>query len=157
SSDDSDVEKSNRDDERGRTVLAKVGKTIQNGNKILVDWHPVRRTPCGFNRLSFTTYIGVVVRERVCITYIRWKDVPKTILDELYELIAKGFTIRAERRKWILSRACDYWRAFKTRLRKRWLYRMSGKLRKSPPWKYPWIDKTVWDKFKEICSTEKFK
>ncbi|KAL9228004.1 hypothetical protein vseg_003628 [Gypsophila vaccaria] len=157
SSDDSDDEMSNRDDERGRTILSKVGMTIQNGTKIPLDWHAVRKTPCGKNRLSFSSYIGVVVRERVCITYINWKVVPKTLLDELYESIAKGFTVRADRKKWILSRACDLWRGFKTRLRKRWLYKKSGKLRKRPPWKYPWIIQPVWDKFKELCTTEKFK
>ncbi|KAL9237084.1 hypothetical protein vseg_011672 [Gypsophila vaccaria] len=80
SSDDSDDEKSNRDDERGRTILFKVGMAIQNGTKIPLEWHAVRKTPCGKNRLSFSSYIGVVVWERVCITYIKWKVVPKTLL-----------------------------------------------------------------------------
>ncbi|KAH9612863.1 hypothetical protein KSS87_014091 [Heliosperma pusillum] len=157
SDEDSDVEKSNREDERGRTVLAMVGKAIQNNTKIPLDWHPVRKTPCGPNRLKFSNYIGVVVRERVCITYSTWKDVPNSQLDKLYDTIAKGFTVRHDRKKWILSRADDYWRAFKTRLRRLWMYKKSGKLRKRPPWKYNWILQPAWDKFKEMCTTEKFK
>ncbi|KAK9698223.1 hypothetical protein RND81_08G089600 [Saponaria officinalis] len=156
SSDDSDAEKSNRQDERGRTVLAKVGNAIQNITKIRLEWHPIRKTPCGENRFTFTFYIGVVVRERVCITYASWKDVPKVLLDYLYEVITKGFTVIQDRKKWILSRADDRWRAFKTRLRNRWLYKKSRRLRKRPPWKYPWITQTVWDKFKEMCTAENF-
>ncbi|KMT17371.1 hypothetical protein BVRB_2g038270 isoform A [Beta vulgaris subsp. vulgaris] len=87
SSDDCDVKKSNRDDERGRTVLTKVGKSIQNGNKIYLDWHPIRRNPRGDKHLTFTTYIGVATRERVFITYYSWKDVLEIKLYELYDII----------------------------------------------------------------------
>ncbi|XP_074320440.1 uncharacterized protein LOC141657187 [Silene latifolia] len=155
SSDDSDMEKSNRKDERGRTVLAKVGEAIQNEVKLPLDWHPVRKTPCGKYGSTFMRYLGVVVRERLAITYCSWKDIPISELNSLYDQITKGFTVPAHRRKWILSRADDRWRAFKTRLRKLWLYKKSGKLRKRPPWKYR-IQQSAWDKFKEMCTTEKF-
>ncbi|XP_074320639.1 uncharacterized protein LOC141657343 isoform X2 [Silene latifolia] len=155
SSDDSDIEKSNHNDERGRTVLAVVGEAIHNKVKLPLDWHPVRKTPCGKYGSTFRRYLGVVVRERLPITYGNWKDILKTELDSLYDQITKGFTVPAQHKKWILSRADDRWRAFKTRLRKLWLYKKSGKLRKRTPWKYH-IHQSAWDKFKEMCTTEKF-
>lgn len=70
----------------------------------------------------------------------------------------KGFTVRGDRRKWILNQAAERWRAFKTRLRNRWLHhKKSGRERIRPPWKYPWITQTVWDEFKKICLDDKFK
>lgn len=85
--DDSNSEQTRRDDERGRTVLAKVGKAIQNGNKITLECHPIYKVPCGDNRTTLSSYIGVVVRERVNINYKKWGEVPREVVDEVYEFI----------------------------------------------------------------------
>ena len=85
--DDSEVERVRRDDERDRTVLAMVGNTIQVGTKISLEWHPIFKISIGTYRSTFFTYIGVITWERVCITYSTWKEVPKKLCDELYELI----------------------------------------------------------------------
>ncbi|KAL2922063.1 ATP-dependent protease ATPase subunit HslU, partial [Bienertia sinuspersici] len=155
--DASDPEKEKREDERGRTVLAMVGKAIQGGTRIPLDWHPIYKTPSGTHRKTFCRYIGVVVRERVCITYVEWTDVPKELKEQLYDAITKGFTVLESRKKWVLTRAAARWRAFKTFLRKWWLYRKNGSIRRSAPWKYPWISQSVWDKFIQLCTSEKFK
>lgn len=86
-SDDSDVEKSRREDERGRTVLALVGETIQKGMKIPLQWHSVYKVPFGKYKPIFSTYVGVVARERVSITYVTWSNVPKELLNELYDVV----------------------------------------------------------------------
>ncbi|KAL2929728.1 ATP-dependent protease ATPase subunit HslU, partial [Bienertia sinuspersici] len=85
--DASDPEKAKREDERGRTVLAMVGKAIQGGTRIPLDWHPIYKTPSGTHRKTFCRYIGVVVRERVCITYVEWTDVPNELKEQLYDAI----------------------------------------------------------------------
>ncbi|KAL2929279.1 hypothetical protein RDABS01_034690, partial [Bienertia sinuspersici] len=146
-----------REDERGRTVLAMVGKAIQGGTRIPLDWHPIYKTPSGTHRKTFCRYIGVVVRERVCITYVEWTDVPNELKEQLYDAITKGFTVLESRKKWVLTRAATRWRAFKTFLRKWWLYRKNGSIRRSAPWKYPWISQSVWDKFIQLCTSENFK
>ncbi|KAL2937207.1 ATP-dependent protease ATPase subunit HslU, partial [Bienertia sinuspersici] len=155
--DASDPEKAKREDERGRTVLAMVGKAIQGGTRIPLDWHPIYKTPSGTHRKTFCRYIGVVVRERVCITYVEWTDVPNELKEQLYDAITKGFTVLESRKKWVLTRAAARWRAFKTFLRRWWLYRENGSIRRSAPWKYPWISQSVWDKFIQLCTSEKFK
>lgn len=74
-------------------------------------------------------------------------------------MVQKGFVVLEERRKWILAQADDRWRAYKTRLRKHWMYhKKSGRLSNNPPtWKYPWITKDIWDKFVEWCTSDEFK
>uniref|UniRef100_A0A803MY04 Transposase n=1 Tax=Chenopodium quinoa TaxID=63459 RepID=A0A803MY04_CHEQI len=157
--DDSDAERLSREDERGRTVLAAVGKAIQNGHKIPLEWEPITKMPCREHKLTFSTYIGVIVRERVCITYKTWKEVPDQLLNDLYDRIKKGFVVLEERKPYILQQADDRWRAFKTRLRRDWVYhKNSGRLRENPPnWKYPWITLDVWKKFVELSTTDTFK
>ncbi|XP_021751611.1 uncharacterized protein LOC110717260 isoform X2 [Chenopodium quinoa] len=129
-----------------------LGKAIQSGTKIPVEWHPTYGVPFGDkkNRTTLSSYIGVVAREPVNINYKNWGDVPKEIVDEEYEIIAKGFDVLEKRKKYILGRASIRWRAFKTRLRKYWLYKVHGNkkvVRKTSPWKYPMILQTNWNKF----------
>lgn len=84
---DPEDDQGKREDERGRTVLAFVGNVIQSGSKIPLEWHAVHKTPRGDHKKTFTRYIGVVVRERVCISYVTWKSVPKELKDQLYGAI----------------------------------------------------------------------
>lgn len=70
----------------------------------------------------------------------------------------KEFIVLEERKKYILQQADDRWRAYKTRLRKKWLYHKSGRLRARPPdWKYPWLTQEIWNKFVAQSTSEKFK
>lgn len=80
------------DNRRGRTVLALVGKAIQKGIKISLEWNH-NNVPTGVNREYFADYIGVVVRERVSITYRLWDDVKEKEKDEVYEFITVSLSI----------------------------------------------------------------
>ena len=79
---------------RGRTVRVIVGKAIQKGRKIPLEWNR-RKVPCGDHRTTFCTYLGVLVCERVDINNLRWSDIPKELKNSLYESItvSKCFTL----------------------------------------------------------------
>ncbi|KAL6558519.1 hypothetical protein OROMI_018869 [Orobanche minor] len=144
-------------DERGRTVLTIVGKAVQAGTKIPLEWHPRKKIPIGSHRSQFSTYIGVVARERVNITHKEWNDLGDAVLEEVYEIIARGFYVPEGRKGWVLTRASLRWRAFKTRLRKKYMYLKNGMLSDKPPPKYPFIRQNDWTKFVEYCTSDTFK
>lgn len=116
----SNVKENNREAERGRTILAMVGKAIQDDIKVILHWDPLYKIPRGENRTLFASYIGVITRERININFKKWTDVPKETKDDVYDFIAKGFIIPENHKTWVLSQTCLRWRAFKTRLRKYW-------------------------------------
>uniref|UniRef100_A0A803LSK6 Transposase n=1 Tax=Chenopodium quinoa TaxID=63459 RepID=A0A803LSK6_CHEQI len=125
-----DTKKNNREEERGHTVLAWWGKKFKAVPKSL--WNGI---------LHMEFHVG---------------DVPKEIVDEVYEVIAKEFDVPEKRNKYILwrdsiqGRASIRWRAFKTRFRKYWLYKVHGNkkvVRKTSPWTYPMVQQTYWNKF----------
>lgn len=85
--DDATTDESDSDD-GGRTVLAKVGKAIHEGQKIQLEWTKKPEIPCGEHKTTFCSYIGIIARERVNINYKDWSDLPEQLLDEVYEFIA---------------------------------------------------------------------
>ncbi|XP_021753908.1 uncharacterized protein LOC110719316 isoform X1 [Chenopodium quinoa] len=144
---------------RGRTIAVVVGKAILSGVKIPLEWN--HKVPIGENRYIFSSYIGVVVCERVNINYRDWEEVPKEVIDDLYKFITRGFIVPEERRNYVLGRASIRWRAFKARLRKDWMYDTKGVnpnvIIKKPPSIYPLITQADWTKFIETYTDDAFK
>ncbi|XP_021733385.1 uncharacterized protein LOC110700161 isoform X2 [Chenopodium quinoa] len=145
---------------RGRTVAAVVGKAFLSGVKIPLEWNH-NKVPFGENRDIFSSYIGVIVRERVNINYRDLEEVPKEVIDDLFKFITRGFIVPEERRNYVLGRASIQWRAFKARLRKDWMYDTKGVnpnvIIKKPPSIYPFITQPDWTKFIETYTDDAFK
>lgn len=89
-SESNDLSSEESENRRGRTVVAVVGKAIQKGIKISLEWNH-NNVPTGVNRTTFANYIGVVVRERVSINFRDWDDVIEKVKDEVYEHITVSF------------------------------------------------------------------
>ncbi|KAL6580747.1 hypothetical protein OROMI_006670 [Orobanche minor] len=71
--------------------------------------------------------------------------------------LSRGFYVPEGRKGWVLTRASLRWRAFKTRLRKKYMYLKNGMLSDKPPPKYPFIRQNDWTKFVEYCTSDTFK
>ncbi|KAK9735034.1 hypothetical protein RND81_04G179000 [Saponaria officinalis] len=161
SEDDDETETSGEcEHRRGRSTIAVVGKAIRRGAKLPLEWNH-NKVPIGTNKEVFASYIGVVVRERVSINYREWEDVPKQVINEVYEFITKGFEVPEERRSYVLTRASIRWRTFKARLIKYWMYDTKGENKnviiRNPPSMYPWILQSHWNEFIATYTDPKFK
>ncbi|XP_021743240.1 uncharacterized protein LOC110709337 isoform X1 [Chenopodium quinoa] len=158
----SSQEAATRENHRGRTVRAAVGRPIQSGNKIPLQWNH-KKLPCGDHKTDFSTYIGVVVCIRVSINYKEWEEVPKEVINEVLDFITKGFTVPEDCKGYVIKQASKRWRAFKARLRKYFMYECDEEgnttdvIIWTPPSLYPWITVDDWKKFVETSLDDKFK
>uniref|UniRef100_A0A803N4N7 Uncharacterized protein n=1 Tax=Chenopodium quinoa TaxID=63459 RepID=A0A803N4N7_CHEQI len=79
------------------------GKAIQAGTKIRLEWHPIKRFPVGEHKSHFSTYIVVVARERVTITYKEWSDLQNGVLDEVYNAVTIAVEAQTQRGEFVCN------------------------------------------------------
>ena len=69
---------------RGVSVLNEVVSSSSKGVKLPVGWNS-RGQPVDPNKAKFVSYIGVVARRTVPITYDNWRKVPDTLKDTIWD------------------------------------------------------------------------
>ncbi|KAL8539343.1 hypothetical protein ACS0TY_001099 [Phlomoides rotata] len=79
--------------------------------------------PIGENGIKLQSYIGVLAREKVLITYPTWKHVPKDIKEQIWKAVTLTFNVSPAWKKSCLSSAGSKWRTFKTTLTKEYVYK----------------------------------
>lgn len=72
-----------KDIKRGITVMKKVIKAKGRGERFEIEWNEYGQ-PVGPNHDIFESYIGVIVRARVPITFSNWKKVPEHYKDDIW-------------------------------------------------------------------------
>ncbi|KAH1203667.1 hypothetical protein GmHk_17G049846 [Glycine max] len=89
----------------------------------LVHVDPVTGKADGPHNKKFRTYLGIVTRDKVDVTYENWKHVPITQKDLIWEDIQAEFDIPEAsdlRTKKILQTVGERWRQFKSDLTSKW-------------------------------------
>ncbi|KAL8473884.1 hypothetical protein ACS0TY_030662 [Phlomoides rotata] len=117
-----------------------------------------REQPVGQEGTKMQSYIGVVTRQKVKITYNTWKEVPRSIKDSIWDSVNELFNISKSWKKTCLVSANQKWRSHKARLTKLYVF---GKENSpdlyTPPTDYHHIKKEDWSKFVDIRMSDEFK
>ncbi|XP_073060010.1 uncharacterized protein [Primulina eburnea] len=149
---------------RGRTHLDKLSRQRVQGIRKEVRFNLLGQ-PVGEVAAEMQSYIGVLAREKVKITYNTWKQVPSKVKELIWESVNWTFDVPPSWKKGCLSSANNKWRQFKSHLTQTYI---SNKVYKpeelfQPPTGYglardDWISfvmTRMFDKFIELSDQQK--
>ncbi|KAF9588475.1 hypothetical protein IFM89_010501 [Coptis chinensis] len=74
--------------------------------------------PVGDKSADFSSSLGEISRAHAPIVFQRWKEVPDQKKDLIWELISKEFVVTGTTQALVLKKANEYWRKYKSKLRK---------------------------------------
>ncbi|KAL8457187.1 hypothetical protein ACS0TY_035148 [Phlomoides rotata] len=103
------------------------------------------------------SYIGVLAREKVKITFPTWKHVRKDIKKQIWKAVTLTFNVSPAWKKICLSLAGSKWRTFKTTLTKEYVYKRIDTPYLNIPSDGSGIDLNVWKDFVISRLSDKFK
>nr|KAJ0214647.1 hypothetical protein LSAT_V11C400186960 [Lactuca sativa] len=106
----------------------------------------------GATQSQFSNYCGVMVRTRISILILRWDEVPKAEVDELWLNIKKHWNIEDDSHKKQVLKICNQaWKAYKSRLVTEYL-----KKGRNPVPEYPYLDEPTWNAFVQLKTSPSF-
>ncbi|KAL5128794.1 hypothetical protein HKD37_14G040978 [Glycine soja] len=92
--------------------------------RLVVHVDPATRKVDGPHRKKLRTYLGIVARDKVDVTYENWKEVPTTQKDLIWEDIQAEFEIPkasdSRTKKKLLQTVGERWGQFKSDLTRKW-------------------------------------
>ncbi|KAK1351953.1 hypothetical protein POM88_053834 [Heracleum sosnowskyi] len=137
----------------GPTVCKKLKEQTANKDvEKTIELNEYGRPKPGKWKSQFTTYIGVIGRQRVDINTESWKVVNQGLKNTIWQDIKGEWNIKDdEHKKRIMKRVGKLWKDFKSR--------MVDKLfeGEDPCEKYDYIKKEQWEKFRKAKETPEFK
>ncbi|KAL5555461.1 hypothetical protein UlMin_037697 [Ulmus minor] len=113
----------------------------------------------GHNGTELQSYLGVLARQNVLISFPSWPKVSRELNDKIWEQAQAVYDMDVKARKLALSSTGSKWRQFKYKIAKNWMLPSKDnpeKLRK-PPKEYNFISPKEWETFVAIRLSVKFK
>ncbi|XP_073311198.1 uncharacterized protein [Primulina huaijiensis] len=149
---------------RGRTHLDKLSRQRVQGIRKEVRFNLLGQ-PVGEAAAQMQSYIGVLAREKIKITYKTWKQVPSEVKELIWESVNLTFDVPPSWKKGCLSSANNKWRQFKSHLTRTFILNKVDKPEEldQPPTGYglardDWISfvmNRMSDKFIELSDQQK--
>ncbi|XP_073121501.1 uncharacterized protein [Henckelia pumila] len=100
---------------RGRTKMDSLAIQRVKGIKKDVAFNKLGQ-PVGEAAIGMQSYIGVVAREKVKISYKTWKQVPIDVKELIWDLVNLSYNVDAKWKKGCLRSANSKWRQYKAHL-----------------------------------------
>ncbi|KAK6150920.1 hypothetical protein DH2020_015852 [Rehmannia glutinosa] len=106
---------------RGPTQMDRLVVQRHKGNKLHIEFNDLGQ-PIGKVATEMQSYIGVLARKKVKITYKSWKHVPNDVRDDIWETVKMVFNVDSTWEKGCLSTANEKWRQYKTHLTQDYIF-----------------------------------
>ncbi|KAK7243890.1 hypothetical protein RIF29_38703 [Crotalaria pallida] len=128
--------------------MKEVIRAREMGIKLEVGWNR-KGQPIKPNGSKFVSYIGVIARQMVPITCDHWRDAALDVFkNNIWADIQMSFVVDESRQKYVLQKAGDLHRSFRTYLTRHHLRDADGNVNEHPPKKYAHIiSEDVWRAF----------
>ncbi|XP_073133553.1 uncharacterized protein [Henckelia pumila] len=141
---------------RGRTHLDKLVRQRVHGIRKDVKFNKIGQ-PIGEFAGEMQSYIGVLVREKIKISYKTWKQVPNDVKELIWESVNLTYNIDQSWKKGCLSSANNKWRQYKAFLTQKFIFSKMDKPNelKDPPIGYG-ITRDDWSSFVISRMTDDF-
>ncbi|KAL5547333.1 hypothetical protein UlMin_007020, partial [Ulmus minor] len=141
---------------RGATYMPRVLKKRLLGERVKVVFNS-RGQAVGENGIELQSYIGVLTRQTIPLTFREWRKVPKELKEKIWEEIHISYDVDPRDRKLIISSAGAKWRQFKSYLAVEYIipFKDQPEMLQRPPENYNYISKKDWDTFVAIRLSEK--
>ncbi|KAI3510158.1 hypothetical protein L1887_25689 [Cichorium endivia] len=137
--------------QRKKRSVTLIRENPQNKAELKFDFDELGQN-IGATQHQFSNYCGVMVRTRISILILRWDEVPKTELDELWLNIKKHWNIEDDTYKQQVLKICNQaWKVHKSRLVNKFL-----KKGRNPLDEYPYLDEDTWNAFVRLKSSQEF-
>ncbi|WCJ25353.1 hypothetical protein M5689_007242 [Euphorbia peplus] len=135
---------------RETVTMGWLTSSIIRGKKIYVKFSKAG-DPCDKEYGWLQSYVGVLARSRIPISYSTWKHVPEDDKEKLWECVLKIFVYPKRKKKEIISSAGVKWRNFKSILTSKYIMPHKNDLAtlENVPDDYRFIDKDTWQAFVE--------
>ncbi|KAH1190215.1 hypothetical protein GmHk_20G057834 [Glycine max] len=106
------------------TWLRSLATRPPGAERLVVNVDPATGKADGPHKKKLRTYLGIVARDKVDVTYDTWKEVPTAQKDLIWEDIQEEFEIPeasdSRTKKKILQIVGERWRQFKSDLTRKW-------------------------------------
>ncbi|XP_042455051.1 uncharacterized protein LOC122039416 [Zingiber officinale] len=141
---------------RGRTHLDKLAKQRIQGVRKDVAFNKLGQ-PIGEAAIAMQSYIGVLAREKVQISYKTWKYVPSDVKELIWESVNLMYNVDLKWKNGCLKSANNKWRQYKSYLTKTFILSKLDKPEKldEPPIGYG-ITRDTWRSFVISRTSEDF-
>lgn len=151
-----EVETGKKKKVRGLTTLPHLTKN-SNPLRRVVKYNE-KGQPVGPMSTQLFSYMGVLARTMVPLSYEHWRKVPNALKEKLWSFLEVKFVIESKSKKKLMGSVGMKWRTFKSYLTRTYIipFKDQPQLLKHPPPKYSFIDQEDWDLFVQSRLTEQF-
>ncbi|XP_040368433.1 uncharacterized protein LOC112190008 [Rosa chinensis] len=142
---------------RGPTFMSDIIHGRSKGARMEVTYNK-KGQPIGLGGKRLATFIGVMARTTIPITYETWPAVKKSLKEMIWSMVQKSFIVDPRSKKDVLSSAGRKWKSFKSTLTTKYIlkYKDRRSLLKKKPEEYEFITQPQWEAFVKSRLTPEF-